>query len=193
MGMVRPLLTTLAATLLIAQSPGTATLSWRGTARIHAGDQPIDIGVSTHVVPFVSARSESWLLSEGPGSTRVMTVDRDGGWMERGGRREPMPDSMLVHERQQYAIYGLMLLARRLDPSMMESIAAPPGMTAVRVRHPEAPVTDMIFDGEGRLVEARNRVGDPEGGGEIDQVFRFSGEIEDDGVRWPRRIDILQR
>ena len=31
------------------------------------------------------------------------------------------------------------------------------------------------------------------GAADIDQVLLFSGEIVDDGVHWPRRIDILQR
>jgi hypothetical protein len=169
------------------------TLSWRGRATIHAGGNTIEIGVSTRVVPFRSARSDSWLLSQGPASTRSLIIEGEQGWIERGGVRAPMPPAMLRHERQQYAIYGLMLLlparghvvARRIEPG---------GRTVLTVAHPEAPVPELVFDRAGRLVEARDRVADPDGGAaEIDQVFLFSGEIVDRGVHWPRRIDILQR
>lgn len=183
----------------VARAGGTAalgraeTLSWRGRATIHAGGNTIEIGVSTRVVPFRGARSDSWLLSQGAGSTRSLIIEGEQGWTERGGVRAPMPAAMLRHERQQYAIYGLMLLlparghvvARRAEPG---------GRTVLTIAHPEAPITELVFDRAGRLAEARDRVADPDGGAaEIDQLFRFSGEIVDHGVHWPRRIDILQR
>lgn len=169
------------------------TLSWQGRATIHAGGNVIEIGVSTRVVPFRSARSDSWLLSQGPASMRALIIEGEEGWTERGGVRAPMPAPMLRHERQQYAIYGLM----RLLPARGHVVARrtePGGRTVLTVAHPEAPVAELVFDHSGRLIEARDRVADPDGGAaEIDQIFLFSGEIVDHGVHWPRRIDILQR
>lgn len=169
-------------------------LSWQGRARIHAGTNVIEIGVSTRVVPFRSARSESWLPTQDrPSSSRTMIVEEGQGWLERGGTRSPMPAAMLAHEQQQYAIYGVMLLVP-LRGRLISWRRDEAGRAVLGVRRRPAPDTDLVFDRESRLVEARNRVSDPEGGAEtIDQIFRFSGEIVSNGVRWPRRIEILQR
>lgn len=156
-------------------------LSWTGTARIYADDRVLDLGVSTHVVPFKSARSDTWLLKEGPSTTRSMIIAPNGGWLERNGKRDAMPDAMLRHERQQFAIYGLMQMA----------LAGK--LTATPSNSPDVPETQFIFDASGHLAEARNQVDDPEGGGKkIRQVFRFSGQMPGSDLTWPRRIDILQ-
>lgn len=160
-------------------------ISWRGRATVHAGPETVEIGVSTRVEPFGSVRSESWLLSQGPSSSRAMIIDGSGGWIERGGKREPMPETMLRHERQQFALYGMMLQAMRR--------AKPSGETRLTLGGGDVPRTEFTLV-DGRLREARNQVSDPGGGSApIDQLFRFSGEIEDEGIRWPRRIEIVQR
>jgi hypothetical protein len=183
----------------VARAGGAAALarvralSWQGRATIHAGDNVIEIGASTRVIPFRSAHSRTWLLSQGPASSRALIIDGAQGWMERGGTRSPMPAAMLAHERQQYAIYALMLLVPARG-HVVSRRTEPDGRAILRIAHPDAPETELVFDADGRLAEAHNRVSDPEGGAEaIDQVFRFSGEIVSRGVRWPRRIDILQR
>ena len=165
------------------------SVAWTGTARLHAPDAEIRLGVSTQVTPFVRARSETWLLSEGPSSRRTMIIRSGGGWTERGGKREPMPEAMLRHERQQYAIYGLLQAALHLGPRSRRDLSR----TIVDTRW-GAPETRFLFDAAGRPVRAFNSVAGPEGGpAKISQEFRFSGVIEDDGVKWPRRIEILQR
>lgn len=174
-------------------APGAASnlprrLSWTGTAHISAGGEEIDIGLRTTVDPPFAARSETWLLSKGAASTRSMVITPDGGWIEREGRRDPIPEAMLRHERQQFGIYTLMLMA----PSLASS-ARPTGRVFVGPTG-NAPRTELIFNSEGRLVEARNSVFDPEGGTEpVPQVFRFSGTLSDGGVDWPQRIDIEQK
>jgi hypothetical protein len=163
------------------------SVAWTGTARVHAPGKEIALRVSTRVTPFVRARSETWLLSEGPSSRRTMIIGPEGGWMERDGKRQPMPEATLRHERQQYAIYGLLQIALQVGP---RSRSDPSRTIIVK----DAPETRFLFDAAGRPVRAYNKVADPEGGPElIPQEFRFSGVIEDDGVKWPRRIEILQR
>ena len=165
-------------------------LKWKGEATIHAGQRRIDIGVSTHVIPFVSARSDSWLLSDGPAKTRSLIVEPQGGWIERDGKRTPMPDAMLQHERAQYAIYGLMLLVPLSDPGA--SGVAGPAPNTLLARHPGAPDTTFGLDPDGRLAWASNSVRRPEGEGSVEQRFEFSGSMRDRGVRWPARIEIAQ-
>ncbi len=170
------------------------TLSWTGTARILAGPKPLEIGVSTTVWPFTSARSDTWLASEGPSKTRSLVIEGDKGWTERGGARSDMPAAMLAHERQQYALYGLMLLIPLCGPDV-ETVVLPDldGSGRVAVNHPKAPRTTLVFDETAQLAGAENSVVSPdEGGAPIDQVFTFEGEIESAGVRWPRRVAISQ-
>lgn len=186
-------------TLAIEQAGGeerlaeARILTWRGTAKIRDGEQVVEIGIETRVRPFERARTVSWLLSEGREAARVMTIEGKRGWIERDGEREPMPAAMLKHERQQFAIYGLM----RLLPARGRIVArraGTGGRTLLRVANSHAPLTDLVFAPDGTLIEARNRVADPDGGsGEIDQLFRFSGHLVEDGLSWPRRIEIFQR
>jgi len=108
------------------------SLQWTGTAKVFAGDRTIDIGVSTRVTPFVRARSDSWLLEQGPSSTRSRIIEPDGGWIERAGKREPMPAAMLRHERRQFAIYGQMQMA--LARAVAEGRVTIPGSKACQCR-----------------------------------------------------------
>src|SRR5262245_3632749 len=64
-------------------------LRWQGTAKIFAGNRVIEIGASTVVKPFLSARSDTWLLSDGPEKQRSLILDGEQGWMERNGQRAP--------------------------------------------------------------------------------------------------------
>lgn len=165
-------------------------LSWTGSAVIHFGEQRIEIGVDTWVEPFVAARSETWPLAQGRGSARVLEITPEGGWGTRNGERAPLPEVQTVHERQQYALYGLMRLVTLRDAGASFTLSAP---NALAVTHPSAPATTLVFDESARLIEARNTVTNPEAGGAaINQVFRFEGVIEGDGVRWPRRMTISQ-
>ena len=165
-------------------------LKWQGEATIHAGERRIDIGVSTHVIPFVSARSDSWLLSEGQAKTRSLIIEPQGGWIERDGKLTPMPDAMLQHERAQYAIYGLMLLVPLSDHGASGVAGSAPN--TLLARHPGAPDTTIGLDPDGRLAWASNSVPRPEGKGIIEQRFEFSGSMQSRGVRWPARIQIAQ-
>ena len=158
-------------------------IAWTGTARVHAGDAVTDIGVSTRVAPFETARSETWPIAQGPGAKRTLSIGPDGGWLEQNGAREPMTIAMLRHERQQYAIYGLMQQAIPLAP--VNSSVTLGGSS------PFIPATTFRFDRDGKMIEARNQVSDPAGGAEpISQRFRFIGEIMDERLAWPRRIEI---
>jgi hypothetical protein len=167
------------------------TLAWDGHAVVHVGGREIPIGVSTRVAPFDWARSTSWLEPEGASKARTMIVARDAAWIESDGRRQPMEAAMAVHERQQYAIYGLMLL-EPLDRPGVSVEPLPDGRRGLRVRHPLAPAAELLFDADARLSEMRNTVADPHGGAPVAQRFVFSGEVVSNGVRWPRTLRIEQ-
>jgi hypothetical protein len=168
-------------------------LAWTGEASVYVGDRRIDLNVETLVEPFTYARSDTWLRGQGRSTLRTLEIDGDEGWLVRDGARTPMPAAMLTHERQQYAIYGLMRLVTLRDPGARFSPlpVMPEGRTGLRVRHPRAVPTDLFFS-NGKLVAATNRVDAPDGGAPIDQRFEFSGEIVGAGVRWPRSLRLFQ-
>lgn len=181
----------------IAQAGGRRALQrvrsigWEGAATIFAGDRRIDIGVRTSLIPFRSARSDSWLASDGPAKTNSMIIEEKAAWIERAGRaREAMPASMAAHERAQFAIYGLMLLAPLYDEGCL--VTPGPALNTLFVRHPAAPSTILGFDGDARLTWATNRVPSFVGDTFIDQRFSFEGVIWDGPINWPKRLRIAQ-
>src|SRR5262249_19771768 len=148
-------------------------LRWTGTAKVFAEPQTIEIGVSTMVQPFRAARSDTWLLSDGPDKRRSLTIEGDRGWTERDGARTPMPALMLAHERAQYALYGLMLLAPLKDAGTLV-VAVPGDPRRLVVTHRDAPTTILDFYDDDRLGSAHNAVPSPdEAGKQIAQDITF--------------------
>jgi hypothetical protein len=162
-------------------------LRWTGNATVHAGGRSIAIGVDTRVEPFVRARATSWPLDQGRDASRAIVLEPADAWLERRALRLPIPDRMLRHERQQFAIYGLMRLVDLTGPG----VALTREGDALRVRHPQAPPTLLRFDSAGRLIGAENQVGSPDGDTPLRQLFRFEGRMPGP-IAWPRRIRIEQ-
>ena len=169
-------------------------LTWEGEATVFDGDRRIELGISTLVAPFVSARSTSWLLSQGKASARTMIISETGGRMERDGRSEELPRRLVTHERAQFAMYGLMLLAPldRGGASIRQPHVPSSGFDILRVSHKLAPLTRLFFESDGRLAEAVNTVPQPVTGRPVRQRFIFSAEQMPGPVRWPRTIRIEQ-
>jgi hypothetical protein len=169
-------------------------LRWQGDAALHVGGRDLALGVSTVVVPFEWARSTSWIQADGPGKARTMVITPTGGWSERGGAAQALPEAIVAHERAQFAAYGLMLLAPLArGGARIEAAPAQGGLAALRVAHPRAPAATLLFEAGGRLAELHDEVPDPEGGPPVPQRFLFSRETMPGPVRWPRRITLLQR
>ena len=158
-------------------------LSWEGKATIHAGERKIDIRVRTRISKEGHVLSESWPVEQGEAGIRRMIIDDSGGWMERGGKREPMPPEMLEHERQQFGFYAQMqkVLAYERQTSLGPHI-----VVEGRVK------TKFHLMGD-RVINATNQVSSPEPGGKpIPQAFYFPGRQSAHGLKWPRRIQIYQ-
>jgi len=166
-------------------------LRWTGTAKIFAGARIIEIGVSTMVHPGKDARSDTWLLSDGPAKTRSLIVEGSQGWSEMNGVRTPLPPAQAANEAQQYALYALMLLTPLRDGR--GSFAIDGVKPEIAVTYPGAPPTRLTFDADGRLTGAHNSVPAPDGNGPpVVQDFHFDGDIVSHGVHWPRRLTIDQ-
>ena len=167
-------------------------LTWDGEAVVHDGNRDIRIGMSTMVVPFITARSSSWPIAEGKAAARTMIITKDGGRVERSGMTAPLPATITVHERAQFAMYGLMLLQFDSGRAGIRRVASVHGLSGLRVDHPYAPKSRLYFESDGRLAEARNAVPGPIDGRPVHQHFYFSREQMPGPVRWPRTIRIEQ-
>ncbi len=169
-------------------------LAWTGEAVVHVGDRTIELGVDTTVRPFDYAHGVSWLKAQGPASARELLIEGEQGTIVRAGARSPMPDAMRRHEAQQYAVYGLMRFLPLLEPGVLAKAMSDDdgGLDWIEAVHPKAPKVRMGFAHDGRLARLTDTVSSPEGGAHIAQVFTFEGEITGGGVRWPRKLSIVQ-
>lgn len=155
-------------------------LNWTGLATVTAAGRTLEIQVKTRVEPFVRARSETNLL--GQNAKRTLIIEPDAGYVERDGKRMPLPARQAEHERQQYGLYGYMLLA--LAPTRVVGN----GLAAQR---PNLPPVSFLMEGD-YLAGADYSVADPEKDGMIAQRFILEGELRDKAIRWPQTITILQ-
>jgi hypothetical protein len=162
-------------------------LSWEGSATIHAGDQKIDIRVRTRIDAEGNVVSESWPVAQGEQATRRMIIDATGGWMERGGQREPMPKEMFEHERQQFGLYRQLQIAMSRRQNMQAALAGPKLVVGGLV------TTRFSFDLSSRPISARNQVSSPDPGSKpIRQIIYFGDLQSVDGFEWPRSFQIYQ-
>jgi hypothetical protein len=161
-------------------------LAWQGRATVFAGDKQIAIRVRTRIAADGSVVSESWPVEQGDKALRRMIIDSTGGWLERGGKREPMPTEMLEHERQQFGFYTQLqkVMARRKGL---------PVFSAPKVEVEGLVPTTFVLDHSLNPVEAHNVVSSAEPGGKpISQRFELRGEIVSNCLSWPREIRIVQ-
>jgi hypothetical protein len=159
-------------------------LSWEGRGTIH-GDRKINIRVRTRIDAKGNVVSESWPVDQGEAALRRMIIDETGGWIERGGKREPMPKEMLEHERQQFGFYI------QLQKALLRRDLTPVTGTKIKV---EGRVTTRFGSSYNRIpFNAINTVSSPEPGGKpIPQMFILQGEVVSNGQEWPRNIAIYQ-
>ena len=164
------------------------SIRWTGTAKVYAGDKAIDIGVETYVEPFVRARSDSWLIGEGRSEMRTLMIEGERGFKVTNGLQSALPPAVTINERQQFGIYGYMLMA----PARWEAI--PRGV--LRGSHTGFPSIDIRLAKDGRIISADYAVLAPDepdaDGKQIREYLRFAGTVTDKGVRWPQRLAITQ-
>lgn len=170
-------------------------INWTGSGAVTAAGKTTEVELETIVRPFTYARSTTWPKAEGRKASRAIQVEYGKAWSIARQSWEPMKEAASDHEVQQFALYGVMLLATLKDPAVKVQETAPgkDGTRNLHVEHPKAPPIDLRFDAAGKLIRAANNVRDPAGGATpIAQVAEFSGEIVSNGVKWPKRITIRQ-
>ena len=157
-------------------------IGWSGTARISTAAGVIDLGVDTRVEPFVRARCETWLVADGRPSMRTLMIEGHDGFSVNEGRQLPLSPRHAEHERQQFGIYGHMLLAGIATVQGSKIAAARPGL----------PAALFAVGHDGMLASADYIVDGPDSAATIREHFTFSGMVTDKGLLWPRRIAITR-
>ncbi len=170
------------------------TLAWRGHATVIVPGRRIELLVDTTVKPFVSAESKAVLADKTDDPPQTLRIDRGQAWKIVGDRSEPLPDAQVRHERQQYAVYGLLTWLPLLDASarLRRLPDDPDGHPGLHIDFPKAPPADVYFDAAGRPLYLLDTVDAPYGKGTIAQRFDFSGEVVDRGVHWPQSLRVSQ-
>lgn len=154
-------------------------LHWTGTATINANEHIVRIVVDTDVMPFNSATSKSRLASEHADRTRVMKITPTSGEVTFQGATHRLSEVQADHERQQFALYGLLLITHARS-------------RCVTVKRVSVPTTRLCFDRAGMVRSGSNIVTDPETGSPTSQSFEFEGALRSGNVVWPRRVKIYQ-
>jgi hypothetical protein len=173
---------------LLAASGGLPVLQrvravlWTGTMHRGVGKSAEDLGIETRIEPFQTARWMSWSLEDGRASANRLVVDRDYGFEVLGGEQRALAPDRLIALRQQFAMYGYMLLAgASLSASGGRVTAERPGFPAMRFtlgRHGMASADYVAAFGDAPAAPVH---------------LAFDGVVEDQGVRWPRHIVITDR
>lgn len=169
-------------------------LYWTGEAKVAAADgKTVELGVATVVRPFLNARYSSWPKADGPKKARTIQVEQGKAWDVNRVTWTPMPEAQAKNENQQMGLYSVMLLAplKSADAQVSELPAAADGSRTIKATY-HGQTVELAFDANAKLVRASTAVADPKGGADIAQVATFSGEVTDNGVKWPKHITITQ-
>ncbi len=166
-------------------------LYWTGHAKVTAGDKVTELEVATVVRPFENARFTSWPKADGPKKGRTLQVEQGKAWDVNRVTWTPLPEAQAVNENQQLGLYSFMLLAPLKAGDVKEQAAGADGSRTIQTTA-HGQTLNLSFDANGKLVRASGNVRDPKGGADIAQVATFSGEVESNGVKWPKTISITQ-
>jgi len=158
-------------------------LNWEAGLSIFTSNGFLNVTARTRFEPFGTVRSESWLADKGPATTLVMTLAPGGDTLTRDGTTGPLDPMVAAHERQQFGLYGYMLLVHaqtRIDGQRL---------TAERSGYP--PIS-FALNADASLRSADYAVANPTGTGVVAQQFQFVGTVSDQGLTWPRTIALFQ-
>ena len=167
-------------------------LNWRGRATIYAAGRQIRIEGRWVIEPPDRARVTTWEVDKGEASARRLIVDGDSGLMERDGKSTPMPAEMLANEREQFYLYSVLKLTGLLEPDVKLAAIREKESDGLDIVRSGRPAVKIFFDEAGRPTNMRVMVSDPRTREPVQEDLQFEGVIESEGVRWPRRIRILQ-
>lgn len=170
-------------------------LYWTGTTTVMADGKPTKLDVITVVRPDGQwARTSSWPSGAESKTSRTLQVERGRAWDVNRQSWTPLTEAQAANENQQYGLYSFMLLTplKAAGAKADEQPAAADGTRTIKAQLATGQTADLKVDASGKLVGAMMNVRDPAGGADIAQTVTFAGEVESNGVKWPKRITITQ-
>lgn len=188
--------------LAIAAAGGAENLqrqtvfAWHGNATIHAArGQTIRIEGEWRVEPPDRAIVETFIVEQGPSGTRSMGIDNGRGWWRIGGVEQPMDAATLSNERDQFYLYHVLRLAPLLgaEYTLTPLPADADARSGLRVRREGRRDVALYFERDHRIGRLTTTVLHPGLKVDVPQELRLSGTVEAGGIKWPQRIQILQR
>ena len=167
-------------------------LIWDADAVVDAGGRTVNISGTWSIQPPDTAVVATYDTTRGRSAMRALIVAAPRGWIENGGRLEPMPAAMLANELDEFRLYEVMRLVS-LRQSGVRRFAIDPdgrGQRGFRIEEHGRPDVEVYVDWTGRLSHIRSTIRDASTGAPVRQDIWLSGTIESGGVRWPQRIRI---
>jgi hypothetical protein len=170
-------------------------LAWHGTASIDVSGRTVRIEGHWRIEPPDRAHIETFEVEKGPVSTRSLFIDGDKGWTTKDGKSLVLPQLFVGNEREQFYLYWLVRLVPMLDKEFRLTAVAPDAQrrAGFRVERDGQRDATLYFTPDARLARIVTTVTDPTSGTDLPQELRFSGDIAASGIRWPRRIQVVQK
>jgi hypothetical protein len=170
-------------------------LAWHGTAMVTVSGRTVRIEGDWRIEPPDRAHIETFEVDKGPVSMRSLFIDGDKGWTTKDGKSIVLPQLFVGNEREQFYLYWLVRLVPMLDQEFRLTTVAPdaqrrPGFRVERDGRRDA---TLYFTPEARLARIVTTVTDPTSGADLTQELRFTGDLAANGIRWPRRIQVVQK
>jgi len=165
---------------LLAAAAGPLALSWEGSAEVYPPGRTLQIAVRSSIDAQGNVVSESWPVELGEAKgLRRMTLSAEGGTMERGGEKQPMPADMWAEERAQFGFYRQLQVAASEVPAHIAQ-----GVNTFSV---DGEVKTWFRIGpDGELIGAVNEVRAADG--RAWQEFRFDGLLRSNGAVFPKQM-----
>jgi hypothetical protein len=170
-------------------------LAWHGTASINVSGRTVRIEGDWRIEPPDRAHIDTFEVDKGPVSLRSLFIDGDKGWTTKDGKSIVLPQLFVGNEREQFYLYWLVRLVPMLDPEFRLTTVEPdaqrrPGFRVERDGRRDA---TLYFTPDARLARIVTTVTDPTTGADLPQELRFTGDLAANGIRWPRRIQVVQK
>lgn len=169
-------------------------LEWKGSATVHAPGKEIPILGTWRVAPPDTARVITWPADEDSSKARTLSIAGDAGWLQRGGRTEPMPTEQLAEERHQFYLYSLLRLLPLRDPAATLTLlpADSAGETGILVHRSDRLDVTLYFDQDQRVTRMRTHFARPNDSPGDEEEVRLEGTVDVAGVQWFRQMHILR-
>lgn len=184
----------------IAAAGGEAALGkvqevyFTGLAKVTLDGKTTEQNTAVLVRPFSFYRVTAWAKGAEAKTAKTTQAEQGKAWDVNRVTWIPMEPAGAKFENEQLGLYSLMLLTplKSDGATAKEQPVAADGSRALQVQHPHAQPVELSFDANGKLVKAGYAGTDPKTGAATTEVYTFSGEIESNGVKWPKHIAIAR-